>query len=197
MKSLSKGLMSEFLKIPNLLSLFRLALSIVIPVLWFVKASNKIIFSLIFFGALSDTLDGNLARILKQKSELGKILDPLADKCFINMLFFLFFLEGKIEPSFFGIILARDIGILLGVGYLFKRGIQVKNLNPSLLGKISTVFQLLCLLTLFISNYIKPLPQGIIKSVITLTLFFTVASGFHYFLMFRKVNALNKGALRS
>lgn len=195
MKNLSKDLLSEILKIPNLLSLFRLILSFIIPILWFAKVSNKIIFGLIFLGALSDTLDGNLARFLKQKSELGKIIDPFADKCFINMLFFLFLLEGKIKPSFFGIILARDIGILLGVGFLLKGGIQLKNLNPSFLGKISTVFQLLCLLTLFTSNYIKPLPEDIIKSVVTLTLFFTVASGFHYFLMFRKVKALSKEAL--
>ncbi len=191
MKNFSNRWQAELIWLPNLLSLFRLLLSFVIPLFWFARVSQEILFTLIFLGALSDTLDGNLARLLKQKSELGKILDPLADKCFINMLFFLFLLEGKIEASFFGIILARDIGILLGAGYLAKKGIPLKELNPSLLGKISTVFQLICLLTLFISSYIKPLPLGIIKSVTGLTLFFTVASGFHYFLLFRRLIALS------
>ncbi|MEM1668963.1 MAG: CDP-alcohol phosphatidyltransferase family protein, partial [Thermofilaceae archaeon] len=79
----------EIFKIPNLLSLYRLLLSLIIPILWIRGFSPKWLSLLIFSGVISDTLDGNLARILKQKTDLGKILDPLADKAFINMLFFL------------------------------------------------------------------------------------------------------------
>ncbi len=98
----------ELLTLPNLFTLSRLILSFIIPVLWVINVSERLLYGLIIFGALSDTLDGNLARILNQKSKLGKILDPLADKCFINMLFFLFYLQGKIPLSFF-------------CDYLFKR----------------------------------------------------------------------------
>lgn len=190
MKPEIRDLTLELFKIPNLLSLFRLLLSLVIPFLWVKKAPNKLIVALIILGALSDTLDGNLARLLKQKSKIGKILDPLADKCFVNMLFFLFYLEGKITLFFFTIILTRDLGILFGAIYLLKKGINLKNLNPTLLGKISTVSQLFCLIILFTANFIKALPYELVKTVLILTLFFTLASGFHYLLLFKRAKTL-------
>lgn len=191
-----KGIKKELLNLPNLLSLSRLVLSFIIPILWVVKVPERIIYGLILFGALSDTLDGNLARILNQKSSLGKILDPLADKCFINMLFFLFYLKEKIESSLFIVILTRDIGILLGVGYLIKKGIDFKYVNPTPLGKISTVFQLITLIALFTSNYIKPLPPQIMRTIIILTIFFTLASGFHYLLLFKKTLTFFKKSVK-
>ncbi|MCS7149130.1 MAG: CDP-alcohol phosphatidyltransferase family protein [Caldimicrobium sp.] len=176
------------MKIPNLLSLYRLLLSFVIPSLWIKGVSFEVIFILILTGVLSDTLDGNLARLLKQRTSLGKILDPLADKVFINMLFFLFYWMGRIEASFFAVIIMRDIFILLGAIYLFKKGLTIRHISPSILGKTSTVFQLLTLVVLFVDVYLKELPSYLIKAILNSTIFFTAASGFHYFLIFRKLS---------
>jgi len=177
----------EIITLPNLLSLYRLIISFVIPVLWIFKVNEEVIYLLIISGVISDTLDGNLARLLKQKTSLGKALDPLADKCFINMLFFLFYLEKRVPFYFFVIILLRDLGILLGGLILLKRGIDLRNLSPTLLGKTSTVFQLLTLVLLFTTAYIRELPNSLIKAFLNLTLFFTSASGFHYLLIFRRL----------
>jgi len=177
----------EVITLPNLLSLYRLIISFVIPVLWVLKVKEEVIYLLIISGVLSDTLDGNLARLLKQKTALGKALDPLADKCFINMLFFLFYLEKRVTFYFFAIILLRDLGILLGGLILLKRGIDLRNLSPTLLGKTSTVFQLLTLVLLFTTAYIRELPNSLLKAFLNLTLFFTSASGFHYFLTFKRL----------
>lgn len=176
----------EIFKIPNLLSLYRLLLSLIIPILWIRDFSPKWLSLLIFSGALSDTLDGNLARLLKQKTNLGKVLDPIADKCFINMLFFLFLWEGLIKIPFFTVILLRDILILGGALYLLKRGLDLSLLSPTILGKTSTVLQLFCLLILSVDYYLKDLPTFLVNVVLNITLFLTTASGFHYFLRFRR-----------
>lgn len=178
----------ELFKIPNLLSLYRLTLSFILPLLWITKSSPTFIYILIISGVLSDTLDGNLARLLKQKTTLGKILDPIADKCFINMLFFLFFWERKISLSFLSVILLRDVFILLGGLYLIKRGFKVEQLSPSLLGKTSTIFQLISLVSLFTQYYIKSFPQAYLELILKTTLFITLASGFHYLILFRRLS---------
>lgn len=174
--------------IPNLLSLYRLILSVIIPILWIKDIPHDTLALLIVSGVLSDTLDGNLARILKQKSNLGRILDPLADKAFINMLFLLFYLEKVIELSLLAIVLLRDLLILIGSLYLLKRGIDSSNLRPTPLGKTSTVVQLITLVILFIDLYLKDVPDSITLSFQYLTIFFTSASGFQYFLVFLRYN---------
>ncbi len=177
----------EFLTLPNFLSFYRLILSLLLPLLFYLKTPPKWIYFLIFTGALSDTLDGNLARLLKQKSALGKILDPLADKCFINTLFFLLYLDDKIDIYFFLIILFRDVFIMLGSFYLYKNKYPLTQLSPTILGKSSTVFQLITLIIFYINFYLYTLPNFLVKTFTIFTLFFTTTSGFHYFLIFKKL----------
>ncbi|MCS7198977.1 MAG: CDP-alcohol phosphatidyltransferase family protein [Caldimicrobium sp.] len=182
------SLKREVVAIPNILSLYRLFISFIIPVLWIYEFSSKLIYVLLITGILSDTLDGNLARLLNQKTSLGKILDPLADKVFINMLFFLFYWEGKIEGTLFTVIIVRDILILSGGLYLLLRKLDLRYLNPSFLGKTSTVFQLLTLGFLFTDAYLFRLSGSFMKLLLTTTLFFTTASGFHYLLIFFRLS---------
>jgi cardiolipin synthase len=177
----------DFLKIPNLITFYRFIASFLIPFLWIKEVDLEWIYFFLITGALSDALDGNLARLLKQKTPLGKILDPLADKLFINMLFFLLYWMDRIDLSLFSLIFGRDLFILLGAFYLFKRGHPLTGLNPTLLGKASTVFQLLSLLVLYIDLYLKNLPGEFIKQILNLTIFFTAASGFHYLLIFKRL----------
>lgn len=176
------------MKIPNLITLYRIMVSFFIPFLWIKGEDLEWIYFFLITGALSDALDGNLARLLKQKTALGKILDPLADKLFINMLFFLLYWEGRIDLSLFSLIFGRDLFILLGSFYLFKRGYSLTGLTPTHLGKVSTVFQLLSLLTLYVDLHLRNLPSQLIKQILNLTIFFTFASGFHYLLIFKRLS---------
>lgn len=181
----------SYLTIPNLLSLYRLILAFVIPVLWISEMSKEVLVILILSGVISDTLDGNLARILKQKTDLGKILDPLADKAFINMLFFLLFWEGAVGLALLIVVLSRDFFILSGSLYLLKKGFNIKHLSPTPLGKTSTVVQLITLVILFVDFYFKDLPSDITIGFQYLTVFFTSASGFQYFLLFLRYRYLS------
>lgn len=90
---------------------------------------------LIVIGFLSDLLDGYLARKLNEVSELGKIIDPLADKICIVTIIIILYLSNEISTFYFAVILLRDIIILFG-GILVSKKIG-KILPSNLLGKIT------------------------------------------------------------
>jgi len=177
----------ELFCLPNIISLSRLLLSLIIPILWIKQISPDFIYILIIYGALSDTLDGNLARIFNLRSNIGKILDPLADKAFINMIFFLFYYEDIISLSFFLVILSRDLLIVCGALYLIFLTKAKLTPSPSLLGKITTVSQLSTLLALFMHHFLHPLPDLLLNIFLNLTLLFTISSGIDYLLSMKRM----------
>ncbi len=76
---------------------------------------NRILIgSLCLFAAVTDILDGYLARKLNQVSEFGKIIDPLADKVCVGILILKLFLLEQIPLYYLAIILGRDLLILIG-----------------------------------------------------------------------------------
>ena len=72
----------KFSSLPNILTLSRI---ILLPVFVAAFLYSKYEFALFIFviGGLTDMLDGFIARLIKQTSEFGKILDPIADKFFL------------------------------------------------------------------------------------------------------------------
>ena len=129
--------------LPNLLSFLRLILS---PLLLLVGEDYLV---LIFLPlALSDALDGFLARRLRAQTELGKMLDPIADKVMIlcGLIVCTFKLQ-VIPKAFFYAVLARDLFLLVGGAILTSRNGSVP--PARLLGKaftfILSLFIVLCL----------------------------------------------------
>ncbi len=129
--------------LPNLLSFLRLILS---PLLLLVGEDYLV---LIFLPlALSDALDGFLARKLRAQTELGKMLDPVADKVMIlcGLIVCTFKLQ-VIPKAFFYAVLARDLFLLVGGAILTSRNGSVP--PARLLGKAFTftlsLFIILCL----------------------------------------------------
>jgi CDP-diacylglycerol--glycerol-3-phosphate 3-phosphatidyltransferase len=132
----------EIFLIPNLISMFRLLLSI--PFLIFFKLASidwsfryYIIF-LVVIAFISDLLDGFIARKTNSVSEFGKIIDPLADKTLVIIIVLYLFLLGKIPSYYFYTIVSRDILIFTG-GILLSRRLD-KVLPSNLLGKITVLF---------------------------------------------------------
>ena len=112
--------MNKFLTVPNLLSILRMVL--VIPFLLVMLSSipSATVWGavLIAIAALTDKLDGVLARKYHQTSEWGRILDPLADKLALAAGV-LVLLVLKLVPLWFaGLVFGRDLLILLGGLYL-------------------------------------------------------------------------------
>lgn len=121
----------------NLISFSRVLVTI--PIIYLHYENNRevtlLVTLLIFYGAISDYLDGWVARLRNEVSELGKILDPVADKVMAFFLFFYTVWLGWIPLWFFVIGVVRDMFIMMGSGYIkSKRG---KVAMSTMSGKIS------------------------------------------------------------
>lgn len=127
--------------IPNLISIFRLLLTIPFIYIFItindIDKRNHLIILLIVIAFISDISDGFLARKLNQVTELGKIIDPIADKTLVAIIVFFFWKLNYIDNIYFILILLRDITILSG-GLIISK-ISKKIVMSDYIGKI-TVF---------------------------------------------------------
>jgi cardiolipin synthase len=135
-------------------------------------------FAIFVVAAITDGLDGYIARVRKERTQLGKILDPVADKMLIISAFICFSLVSGLPeylkmPAYVPIIVvSRDFFILFGavVIYLITQKLEVK---PTVLGKVTTFLQMLTVISLLL---------GFIYSnwIWNTTVAFTVLSGLDY-----------------
>jgi len=129
----------------NLLSIVRLfLLPFVLAALLVNQPKYDLIaFGLIVLAGLTDYFDGIVARRMNEISQLGKIIDPVADKLFVAFLGFILILLRGLPVWFVAIFLIRDF-LILTVSYLLflNRDIVI---SSSFLGKITTVVLLLTL----------------------------------------------------
>jgi len=107
---------------------------------------------LIIAAAITDFLDGFLARLLHAESELGRMLDPIADKVFVLILVGTLIAEGTLHPLWALGIAARDLAVILGVivVVLQRRWQTTREMRPSWLGKCTTAGQFAVLLVLVV-----------------------------------------------
>ncbi len=123
--------------IPNALTILRFA---AIPVfVWlFQEAGDGAAWGAgIFFAAaaLTDQLDGYLARRWHVESAFGKVADPLADRLMIVVAVVLLWLEGRLPLAGMLIVLARDLVLVVGYKLVVPRGYEFE---VSFLGKLAT-----------------------------------------------------------
>lgn len=122
----------------NLLSLFRLLLAIPLWILLDDFETNRyLVFGLCLFAALTDILDGYLARKFNEVTELGKVIDPLADKVAMAAVVVKLFIIGEISAMFFYLIIGRDLLIFIGGLFVSKK--LGKVLPSNMLGKITVL----------------------------------------------------------
>ena len=139
-----------FIFIPNLLSIIRIGL--VYPILNNIYLSNFEL-SIIFFiiAAITDALDGFLARKMNWQTYLGTLLDPVADKLLLSGTIFILWLNQLIPFYIFVIFISRDIAILLGAAIQMTLNESDTPL-PNLLGKITTSLQIVYIATIFLKE---------------------------------------------
>ena len=139
-----------FIFIPNLLSLVRIGL--IYPILNNIYLGNFKI-SIIFFliAAITDGLDGFLARKMSWQTSLGKMLDPIADKLLLSGTIFILWLNQFIPFYIFIIFISRDIAILLGAAIKMTL-IESDTPLPNFLGKLTTTMQIIYIAIIFLKE---------------------------------------------
>jgi cardiolipin synthase (CMP-forming) len=136
----------------NKVTIFRIILIpfFVIEVYYYVKTGNELhrMFSVLSFAtaAICDGVDGYIARRYNQRSELGAILDPLADKLLLvsGIVFLSFDLRPYLQSIPFwltGTIIGRDVVILAGM-VVIQMTVGKVAVRPRWLGKVATVLQM-------------------------------------------------------
>ncbi|MGB0061235.1 CDP-alcohol phosphatidyltransferase family protein [Candidatus Binatus sp.] len=168
---------SKLLNLPNFLTLCRLAS---IPIFLTFLTRQRYTAALYIFAAaaLTDGLDGAVARWFDSRTELGAFLDPFADKLMLVSAFVVLTIDGDLPGYLLSVVLIRDIVIV--VGYLmisFFTGERVP-VRPSYLGKLSTFMQLACVIAVLAraGNYWP----GYFNALLISTVAVTAASFVHY-----------------
>lgn len=129
-------------------------------------------------AVVSDFVDGYIARVKKQKTKFGSIVDPLADKLLLIASFIAIYAKSNLHPSaviplwVVLAIISRDVIILLGaiIIYIMKQDL---NVVPSYWGKFTTFFQMMTIVFFLLRFSFINIAWGV-------AVFFTILSGVDY-----------------
>ena len=179
MKDLASERFNRFRTAPNLLTLLRICLApfLVAAIL---ERHFALSFGLFVAAGLTDALDGLLARLLKQRTQLGEYLDPVADKLLLSTLFLVLMHMSLIPVTVTVLVFGRDVGILL-VSAILYAATGRREFGPSLLGKANTLAQIAAVAAVLLYQ-ITAVHWVTVFRLIALdaTIGLTIASGLHY-----------------
>ncbi len=143
--------------------------------------------SLFVLAGITDGLDGFVARTRGQKSSLGMVLDPLADKLLLTSTLVVLTILKELPRWFTVIVVSRDV-ILIGGSCILYMFVGKIAMPPSKLGKATTGFQIATVL-LALLDTLLPRLQPVLFPVVLTTLLLTIGSGLDY--VFRGAKLLN------
>ena len=177
------------LKIPNILTIGRIIIVPIFVVTFFIPGlfGDLIPFFLFVIASFTDYLDGLLARLFKEESKLGELLDPIADKILVAAALILLVMNGTIknyEVIAAIIILTREI-LISGLREFLAKG-QV-TMQVTSLSKLKTVIQMVSIAILLtgesgnkIINFQDYNAQTVGIVLLWLSAFLTLYTGYDY-----------------
>jgi CDP-diacylglycerol--glycerol-3-phosphate 3-phosphatidyltransferase len=180
------------LNLPNLLTLSRLAAIPALMVLLLLRFPyhDQIAAAVFLAASLTDTLDGQLARRRRQVTELGKFLDPLADKLFILSVLIVLVQRELLPAWVVLVVFGRELLITILRSVSASQG-RVIAATP--FGKTKTVTQIgAVLLVILAAPY--PLLVPVAALAVAVAVAFTVVSGIDYLWRFRHVYTRHAGS---
>ena len=165
--------------VPNQITLLRLGFLPFFLILIFYE-EYRWAWVVLVFVALTDAIDGFLARRLHQKSALGAYLDPIADKLLLSTMFLVLSILHKIPWKFTVVVFSRDISILAASAVLFAIA-GLRDFRPSIFGKANTFSQISAIFFVLLFE-VYPLRWIWIARTVFLraTFLFTIVSALHY-----------------
>jgi len=179
---------SRIITLPNLLTIFRMVL---IPVFVSMLFYQKFVWALVIFvvAGITDGLDGLFARRFRQQSQLGRILDPIADKLMLVTSFVVLSMRGVFPtplprhlPIPFWVtitVISRDVFILIGAAAI-NIVTGFRHFRPSFLGKVSTVVQIVSVAAVMLAARVRIGAGYYLPTLYTAVFALAVLSGVHY-----------------
>ena len=179
---------SRIVTVPNMLTVFRMVL---IPVFVTLLFYQRFILALAVFvvAGLTDGLDGLLARRFQQQSQLGTVLDPIADKLMMVTAFIVLSMRSIFPqpvPSHLPIpfwvtiaVISRDVFIVVGAAAInIMTGFR--GFRPSWLGKANTTVQIIAIAIIMFAASVPYYTGYYLPTLYVIVFTFAVTSGLHY-----------------
>lgn len=167
-----------FFHLPNALSGLRLALAPLFAVLVAAGDYGEALAVFAFAGA-SDAADGFLAKRFGLTTELGRVLDPVADKLLMLVSFLSLAVAGAVPVWLAALVVARDVAIVLGTLLAWALELPLR-IAPSPLGKVTTALQIGYVALVLLLVVIGVEEPQISNAVAVVTGAVTLASGLNY-----------------
>ena len=179
---------SRIVTVPNMLTVFRMVL---IPVFVTLLFYQRFVLALAVFviAGLTDGLDGLLARRFQQESQLGTVLDPIADKLMMVTAFIVLSMRSIFPqpvPSHLPIpfwvtiaVISRDVFIVVGAAAInIMTGFR--GFRPSWLGKANTTVQIIAIAIIMFAASVPYYTGYYLPTLYVVVFTFAVTSGLHY-----------------
>ena len=180
--------------IPNIITVVRMALVVPLAML-LVQQRYGAALLILFLAGASDGIDGFIARRYSWRSRLGSILDPIADKLLLVSCYFVLTTQGLIPTWLLGIVLGRDMLIILGAIVIHHWITEVDG-EPTLISKLNTFLQIALVLAVLIDqsgDWLEPQWLTALIWSVTVT---TALSGIQYMAIWvfklRQLNMVDK-----
>jgi cardiolipin synthase len=178
------------MNLANQLTVIRLML---IPFFMLAMLTARMGWALTIFivAGLTDALDGVIARLYGQKTDLGAFLDPMADKLLLTSAFVIlampdrpslfpdFVLMNRLPVRLAILTISRDVFIVL-IALLMNLATGVKRFPPTILSKINTAVQILTVSVVLLFQASGAVSSTVLPVCFRATLVTTLLSGFHY-----------------
>jgi nicotinamide-nucleotide amidase len=184
------------MNLPNLLTLSRLAAIPVLMALLVLRfdGHDQLAAAVFIVVSFTDTLDGQIARRRGMVSDLGKFLDPLADKLFVLSVLIVLVQEGLVTAWVVVVIFSRELLITILRSVAASQG---RIISAAPLGKTKTVMQMAAV-TLLILQRPYPVLVPAADVAVAVALVFTIGSGIDYLWRFRYlIRPVDSGRLAS
>lgn len=178
--------------LPNFLTALRLAV-VPLTLTYILMDELTLAFAFFAFAALTDYVDGYLARLWHVESRFGRIFDPIADKALLMGTYIALTYTGHVPEWLMWLIVGRDLLILLGALLIYVFNLPVR-LSPFALSKINTFLQVLLVAMILLADFsfYDVVPHEVYERLMW-TLLYTTAlttflSGIEYLFYFVRKN---------
>ena len=165
------------INIPNILTVLRILVTPLF-VIFLIRNQHGYALLVFVFAGVSDGLDGLIARALNQRSQLGAILDPIADKLLLTAAYVTLGVLRDIPGWLVVVVISRDVLIVTGIAVLTFTRVPF-TIRPSIISKWTTVAQVVTI-AFNLMDLQAAWAGTVMHSLYWVTVSMTVLSGLHY-----------------